>query len=791
MQLKLAILFFFTCVCVQHIQAQHAAHKANNGWTNNTQFVQTDSGLLIINYTKTACKTTEAESGLVQNLIDVALVRVPLKTIEPPKPKFLIVHGNVSYDYFYRSKIDTPFNQQNLQQHTERVWLDVLIKGKYPFKVGFTARQSNSPFFRDIYNANINFDSYNYAKGLKQSLLNRLSNYEWENPDLKLIDTALKFQLQKYELLKKSINEPAILQKLVEKKEAIYFKHKRELEYPHLFDSINTPTIPTAQINKFKKKLDFSTYKDSLPKINKDISLDIDEAKYKKEMDSLAAIATKEIYAEKSRLDSLVASIKKLKQKSDSIRNGITQKIAKAKQVIYKLSTPKEIEKFALENGIKENKKDKIQNGLANIKTLGVGRSLVDYTELTAQNIMLTGINVEYNPSYYVAVAAGKIDYGFRDFFGKTIKQSKQYLTLGRVGWGNRDKRSIILTVFNGRKNNYAGLLAADSGNNTAKLFGYSVETTIKKSANTFITAEVAKSTKYNNGISQTASNKSNDLFRYSDKSNMGFNIKAQTEIKETNTRLSGFYRKTGEQFQSFSLFTYNTNQEAWQVRADQSLLKQKINVTAMLRQNDFTNPLAQSTFKTTTVFKSVQLNVKVPHWPVINAGYYPGSQFYIVDDNTVRENVYYILNGSLIYPYTYKDISMSSAVMYNRFFNQSTDTGFVYYKGINYTISQSIFLKKLQLQGSYAYNQQAALNFYTLDANGDYSIKEIFKIGGGVKYNHVQSGEDYWGQAMRVSANFKQWGGLQLSYEKSYLPTIQQTLYPVEIGRVSWYKFF
>jgi hypothetical protein len=54
-----------------------------------------------------------------------------------------------------------------------------------------------------------------------------------------------------------------------------------------------------------------------------------------------------------------------------------------------------------------------------------------------------------------------------------------------------------------------------------------------------------------------------------------------------------------------------------------------------------------------------------------------------------------------------------------------------------------------------------------------------------------VQSGADYWGRAVRLSADFKQLGGLQLSYEKSYLPTIQRTLTQVEIGRLSWYKFF
>ena len=182
---------------------------------------------------------------------------------------------------------------------------------------------------------------------------------------------------------------------------------------------------------------------------------------------------------------------------------------------------------------------------------------------------------------------------------------------------------------------------------------------------------------------------------------------------------------------------------------------------------------------------------MKVPHWPVLNVGYYPGTQFYIIDDNTISENVYYILNGSLLYPYKYKDISMTSAIMYNRYFNQSTDTGFVFYKGINYMLSQSVFLKKLQLQASYAYNQQAAINYTTWNAEGDYVFKKIFKLGCGAKYNHVQNGSDYLGKSIRVGANLSRLGTLQFNYEKSYLPTIQQTLYPVETGRVSWYKFF
>ena len=816
--------FVFMTICMQTAYGQAVRHFTPivRGLSNITEFIKTDSGLVINNYYVNACKTYSVERDLIPLYVIAQPVAVKKIYQEPVKKKLLIIHGNVSYDFFYRSQIDTPFYQQNLQQHTEKVWLDVLVKEQYPFKVGFTARQSNSPFYRDLYNMNLNFDKYGYTKNIKQNLLARLAEVKWKNPYLAMIDSALKEQLRRYQLLKNYVNGPEALQKEIEAKEKIFYsQQKKEAGLPEDMaaeipgaDKLKFQKMPFAGMAGavFTKEKDLYASKadsavkekkeaylskaDSLVKEKKekylakaDSLIGQKKEKYASKIDSSSLV--KDIKARKKQIDSLEKSIARLRKQSDSIRNGINQNISKVKQAIYKASNTRELEKIAMNNGIADSSKGKLQKFLSNIKTLNIGRSLVDYTELTAQNVMLTGINIEYNPSYYVAVAAGKIDYGFRDIFGRGIKQKNQYLLLGRIGWGDKDKRTVILTVFDGRKNNYSGLLAADSGRSTAKLFGYSIETIFRKNENTFLSLEIAKSTKTKGSGSPATIEKSDNLFKYSDDSNMGFNIKGQTVIPETDTRISGFFRKTGAQFQSFSLFTYNTNQQAWQLRADQSFLKRKINVTAMLRQNDFTSPLTDKTFKTSTVFKSIQLNVRFPHWPVLNAGYYPGTQFYVVDHNTIRENAYYILNGSILYAYRFKGLAMNSSFIYNRYFNQATDSGFVLYKGINYILSQAVQFDKLQVEGSYSYNKQTDLDYYTLDANGDYSLNKILKIGAGVKYNHVLSGKDYWGSSLMAGLDLKKLGSLQVRYEKSYLPTIQQTLYPVETGRVSWYKTF
>ena len=91
------------------------------------------------------------------------------------KPKLLIVHGNIGYEYFYRSKIDTPLNQNNFQQHTERVYLNLLYKEKYPLKIGFTARESNSPWFRNFLDLNFQFDPGVFRRDIKEDMIRKIS----------------------------------------------------------------------------------------------------------------------------------------------------------------------------------------------------------------------------------------------------------------------------------------------------------------------------------------------------------------------------------------------------------------------------------------------------------------------------------------------------------------------------------------------------------------------------------------------------------------------------------------
>jgi hypothetical protein len=656
--------------------------------------------------------------------------------------KPIAVHGNILYDFFYRSYADTPYYQKDFRQHTIQTSMSITVKEKYTFRFNLAIRLSNSPYFKNFFDEGLQFDRNTFLNKMKQTAENRIMANTLQKPELQMIETKLREQLEKYNSLRYTLSRPNLAQLLIEERERLYYK----------------------QLN---------------PKMPKQTG----------KIDSTVNRVENYIAEKKKELDSLQNSMSQLLHKADSLKNILYKETALIKQKIYKATNARELNKVMIENNLPGEKTNKWEKAFTNIRSIGIGRSVVNYSELTVSNVSLTGINIEYNPRLYTAFAAGKIDYGFRDFMGRNKSADKQNLLMGRIGLGDKDRMAIILSVYTGKKYNYGSVLN-DTVNSYINVTGYSLEGILKKNENVGVSIEVAKSTRPLTGT-LSDNKETSSLFRFSDRSNQAISIKGQTIIPETDTRLSGFFRKSGENFQSFSLFTYNTDQTAWLLKADQSFLKNRIGLMAALRRNDFTNPFTEKTFKTSTVFTSAQLSVRIPKWPSLSIGYYPGSQLYIIDRERVRENVYYIMNGSLIHTWSLAGIKMMSSAIYNYYSNKGTDSGFVNYSGTNYMIGHTLLFRKLQLNGNFIYTDQQELKFFTLEANGDYFLKTFLRIGAGGKYNKTEYGNIYWGGKAQLMLEIKKLGGLQLQYEKSFLPTIYQTLFPVDMGRVSWTKYF
>ncbi len=666
--------------------------------------------------------------------------------ISVKKPPLFTVSGNVQYDYLYRSFADTPYFQKDFRQHTIQTSLAISVRNNYPFHLRFIIRKSNSPYFRDFFDGGFLFDRHTYYRNMKNQLLEKVSNQLPEFSYLKAAEVLLKKELTKFNLLKEKLSRPNLAQQIIEAREKKYF--------------------------------------DSL----KSLSTGIPVVKKPGEVDSLVDHIEDIVLKKKAELDSLKQVIDRVQGKVDSLKNKLSSAIGLARQKLKNVNSSAAMKGWMQQYGIVQERKG-FDEFITNLKSINIGRTMLNYSDLTARNVSLTGVNVEYNPRMYMAFAAGKIDYGFRDFFGKNTRRAGQYIVMGRLGIGDIEKRALIFSLFTGRKTNYTAVLS-DTVNGNIQLTGYSIEAILKKDARNFLSAEIAKSTRPLTG--RFGDNKElSSLFRLSDQSNLGISLNGQGVIVQTQTEISAMFRKTGENFQSFSLFSYNTDQTAWHIKLDQPFFNKKATFSGMIRKNDFVNPFTEKTFKTSTVFGSVQLAVRIPKLPAFTVGYYPGSQLYIVDRDKVRENVYYVLNGTIMYPYKIGRSRWLTSAIYNQYTNKGTDSGFINYNGRHYMFSQALYAGKLEYQGSLIYTDQQEFKFYSAEGNLAFTPSPRMRLGGGLKYNKVISGEIYWGGTGQLMIDMNRLGNLQLQYEKSFLPTIQQTLFPVESGRLTWFKTF
>lgn len=742
-----------------------------------TEYRNTDSGVIELNYQRVGCKNyvvTQIRTEEENDCLDCTTA----DKIPATKTRLFTVHGNIAYDYFYRSGLDSPFRQQAMAQHTERLWLDITYKERYPFRIGFTARQGNNSFLRDFAGMNMNFDKTNFIRLKKEKLYALVDSMDLNAAILEKTDSAIAMEQRRIRSLGELTASPYLLQKIVEERERQSMRKLQKMPGKPGMDSLNLQVIEPDLSFDHKFKKEFKGLSGNGADSAEDVRIARVDTSFKKYLDE----KNKELEESRQKLGRLVKIADSLKTLSKMKKAGFRNEITKA-------STATELNKLE-EKYQPGHTTKRSENFLSHINTIGLGRNLVDYTELTAKDIILTGINVEYQYRLYAAFAAGKIDYGFRDFFGREYIKKDQYLVMGRLGKLNNRGEGVIVSLFKGRKNSYPDTRFPDTVNNYTNILGYSLEMILKKTKNAFLSAEVAKSTKYF-AASDSLSDKANNLFKIGDASNMGVNIKGHYIINKGETMISGFFRKTGERYQSFSLFTFNTKQQAWQVRLDHSMYKGRLALTGTVKQNDYTNLLTNRTFKSSTIFKSIVANIRIPGYPVLSVGYYPGSQFFVVDKNTVTENAYYILNASAFYNYTAGDVQFSSTAIYNRFFNKATDSGFIAYQGINTILSQTMLYKKLQLMGGLSFNNQPEIHYYTAEAGADYELLKFFRLGGSLKYNKVNKGEKYTGYITRLSASINNKAGIQLSYERSYIPAVSETLFPVRTGRVSVFKTF
>ncbi len=797
-----------------------------------TKYIRTDSGILVTQQFSGICRQ-KFEKHFFIPYPPVALVpeRI-ISAIPKPKEKLLTIHGNLTYFFNYRSYIDTPFAERDVMQHTLQIRLDILVKEKYPFTVYLTSRRSNSGFFSNATDISFQFRQAQMLENIKGDMRAGLDNllankalgltpaqlYQREKDGLlknigdfsvtdlkdnmskavaaKRLELAENFRklyagykrrIQELEAVQAMAKKAAGVQELVEAKERKLKESTANTnEVP---ESIGTLTSKPGSLLKNVQELAADKEKmlrnqpgkitDSAERvINAKIEKDIAEKKQK--ADSLATTAVAKLEEKLRQLEKLQKEAAKAEQLLKTYQMKITDSLRNAKRLIAGITDKTKLEEYLRKTGGRVKEMPALQRMLLAVKQIGLGRSWIDYSELTVKNISLGGFNIEMNPgNIYFAAAAGKVNYGFRDYIVKgNYAGSNQSLGLLRAGFGQKDRNNIIVTWYAGQK---ALLTQTAPGDAAAqKISGVSLEFRKQITEHNYIIGEYARS---------AAPASKTSIFDFNDKANDAFSIKAGSDYGRT--KLNGYYRKTGAAFQSFTLFPTNSNQEAWMLRATQSVWKKRILLDAAIRKNDFNSPLAAPVFSNTNVFKSFQITARIPRYPFMSAGYYPASQLTLSNNNVLFENRYNTLNVIVSHTYSAGKISMNSNATYTKFYNQGSDTGFIYYNAATLTINHTVNLAPFILQGIIAITNQSFLKQTTIEPVVSYQLKNKFSLSASVKWNRVNHTETSWGGTAGLNLYLKKIGTIQMQYDKIYLPGYNRNLLPVDMGRLVFSRAF
>ncbi len=436
--------------------------------------------------------------------------------------------------------------------------------------------------------------------------------------------------------------------------------------------------------------------------------------------------------------------------------------------------------------GLKDKRFKRLSAAITSVRTLAVGKTMPNFSNLTLKNTNVKGLNFEFNRNnLYLALAAGSVDFRVRDFVYNGQRRVPQFVYAARIGYGVKEGNNLILTYFEGKKQLYSGVSSGKSQN----IKGISIATQLMLTKNHRINAEFAQSA--SPALFNTNGNSEKPSLNFSDKNNQAWALQIKSYIPFTKTRFEGQYQHSGVNFQNFSNYRVNASANSWYLKGEQYLWKRKLQIVAALRKNDFSNPLILQRYNANTVFKNLTTTFRKRNWPVISVGYMPSSQYTVID-STIYENHYQILNASVNHQYKIGTASASSAFMYNRFYNHVQDTGFVYYNANNFFFNQTIQFSLYTENLSISHTENGVYISDVWDAGFVFKVLKRQSFGFGVKINHMNtdttSKVGLYGNGRLAIPKV---GELNVWLERNYLPDQHHQLIRNDFFNIGFTRYF
>src|SRR5260370_19158046 len=116
-----------------------------------------------------------------------------------------------------------------------------------------------------------------------------------------------------------------------------------------------------------------------------------------------------------------------------------------------------------------------------------------------------------------------------------------------------------------------------------------------------------------------------------------------------------------------------------------------------------------------------------------------PMSQLTVVGTQ-LEESRFQTLNASISHFYKFGQRQASTNIVYTKFFNSSTDTGFIYYNSVNLYAGQTIFFRDFTATLALSHSQSAGYQYNVLEGNVNIPLTKAASLGTGAKLNNLNN---------------------------------------------------
>jgi hypothetical protein len=659
---------------------------------------------------------------------------LPDFTIEKPSLRF--GGGYISYNGIYRSTIDTPFSEKDIFQHMVTARLDFTVKENFPLTLTYFQRESNSRYFRDYRDFKVEFNVGEFQRLREQKFRNYIAalTEQIRNPLTRPTLDYVNSELLGFDEL---LNHYSVVNK-------------------HIASRITARTGGLSDTT--------GRSKDSV----------ITEAKQFLTF-----------------YDSLKIKQKKLQGFRDSLQKEFVnteKQILQLKQLLS-FNSSSEDQKERLNELLREQKVDhkiihKLYGTVASVRKFAVGRVSPNYTDLTLKNLNVRGIDFEYSRKLYFALTAGWIDFRARDFFYNGSQKKPQFIYASRIGYGKKEGSHIYFTGFRGKKQ----LLSSSSTNKTFDVYGLSFESQIFIAKNHHITTEISQSVAPELVSLSGGTEKPN--FDLKDEKNKAYSLRLNSLFARIGLKLEGFYQYRGINYQSFTSYYSNAVLNSWHMKVSQYLFKRRLSIKVSIAKNAFENPNLLTRYNGNTVFENVTIAYRNQKWPSLSFGYMPSSQLSDVG-GILYENYFQTLNFTVSHGYKLGVARAHSVLSYNQFYNDSKDSGFVYFNAKNLFFNQSLQFLSYAANINVAQSTNSTYTLTTLDGGINAKVFKNSQVGIGVKISQLNNQDLKLGVYGSERILIPKLGEISLSIEKSYLPGFDGNLVKNDLYTIGYTRYF